>query len=377
MRGKKRVSIGRGATLYQRGRCWYLDFNSRGIRSKRSLYTSNRDAAEVVARNLIAEADSKAWDILIPRDVLFDDFFFDYKIHSEKHHALSTQQINWPVVARFREFLISSRPHGRALLLSAVRREDVEAFQSVESARGLRNTTVNIYIRALSSFFGLALERGLCRRNPASGTRALPEEPTDNPVLEPDQVRTLLEELGKPVLFLGPNQKGNGRSRERVTPLQDLCTLILNAGLRLGEASHLEWKDIDFRRRLLTVTFKEEYKPKDRDKRSIPMNRVVIEILSRRKLRYGQGRWVFPTRSGGPYHRRNLLRELKSISGRCGLGWVHFYTLRRTFASEAAMAGMPQFQLRQIMGHASIRTTEQHYIHIRASGGGMPPEIAL
>ncbi len=240
MRGKKRVSIGRGATLFQRGRCWYLDFNNRGIRSKRSLYTSNREHAEVVARELIAEAESKAWDIPIPRDVLFDDFFDDYKRDSKKHHALSTQQINWSAVARFRKFLVSSRPHGHALLLSDVRREDVEAFQSAESARGLSNTTVNIYIRALSSFFGLALKHGLCRRNPASGTQALPEEPADNPVLEPDQVRTLLEELGKPVLFLGPNKKGNGRSRERITPLQDLCTLILNSGLRLGEASYLE-----------------------------------------------------------------------------------------------------------------------------------------
>ena len=388
MAGNRRttVRIGRGATLRLRGRCWHLDYNFKCTRSKRSLFTSSLQEAEVIARDLIAEAQSRSWGVPIPREVLYIDFLSTYKEQSALYHSEGTRELQWPLLDRFGRFLVDLKGMKRPLLLSDITQEDVARFQAAEAARTrasgpkkvirkTRPATVNIYIRVLSSFFGLAVTRQLLRRNPVAGIEPLPEHPFPNRNLMPEQVRNLLDEAKKDIPLLGPGGKGNGNSRPRVTPLFEIVRLILNTGMRSGEALYLRWIDIDWERRILRVPFCEEYKPKDRDARPIGLNEVVLSDLRAIFLRRDpECPWVFPGTSAKPIERRNALRELKRVSSKVGMPWCNYKTLRRTFASEAARS-LPPFVLQGIMGHSSVQTTEKHYIHLRGMGEWVPPVI--
>jgi integrase len=383
---RKSIHIGRGATLRLRNECWYLDYNFKGTRSKRSLFTESLQEAEIIARDLIVEAQSRSWGVPIPREVLYVDFLTTYKDYSSLHHSEGTQLLQWPLLERFGRFIVELKGMKRPLLLSDITQEDVSRFQTAEAERtrgsgprkSLRKTrpaTVNIYIRVLSSFFGLAVTRQLLRRNPVAGLKPLPEQAFPNRTLMPEQIQELLGEARKDIPLLGPGGKGNGTSRPRVTPLFEIIRLILNTGMRSGETLHLRWVDIDWDRRILKVPFCEEYKPKDRDARPIGLNEVVLADLRSVFLRRDpECPWVFASPSGKPFERRNALRELKRVSAKAGIGWCNFKTLRRTFASEAARSLLP-FVLQGIMGHSSVHTTEKHYIHLRGMGDWVPPVI--
>jgi integrase len=53
----------------------------------------------------------------------------------------------------------------------------------------------------------------------------------------------------------------------------------LNTGMRLGDITALEWKDIDFKRRILRVDKKEDHHTKTYQVRTILMNDMLVEVL--------------------------------------------------------------------------------------------------
>ncbi len=379
------VHVGRGATLRLRGRCWHLDYNFKGQRSKRSLYTSSRQEAEIIARELITDSESRAWGVVIPRDVLFSDFFQDYKEYSKLHHAPKTQTLNWGAIERFQQFMTQRRRMKRPLILADVTQNDVEAFQATEAAktreigrykkiRKTRNATVNIYLRVVSAFFEMAMQKKLLRVNPAAAVKPLPKEDGGPRILDPEQVVALLSEASKQVVLHGPEGKGEFL-RPRMTPLYEFVCLLLNTGLRLGEALFLEWSDVDRKRKVLHVPFTEEYKPKDRERRAVGLNEAAFSTLGKLYLARRQDvRWVFANEEDKRFESRNILREFKRIASRAGVRWANFKTLRATFATNAAEV-MPPFKLQRILGHSSVKTTEQYYIHLRGRGDWIPPVV--
>ena len=384
MAKSKRISIDRGATLYKQGRCWYLDFCENGLRSRKSLHTAQRDQAIAIARNLIAQKTERSWDVPIPREVGYTDFIEEYKAYSKRYHAESTQKLNWPILERFKKFVVERRRLNRALRLSDVKREDVEAFQAGEASRNLRNDrkenrsvenkTINVYVEIVSVFFNLAKERGFVRANPAERVRPLPVVKNRIPkTLSPEEIQALLDESVKSIPNLGPGRKGNGTTRERRIPLHDMIRFALNTGPRLGEMLYLEWDDVDFRSCSVAFRDKPEHHLKDREERLVKTNDAVLDMLRCRKVAAGSCRWVFPSAVGGVLHRRNALRELKVIAEHVGIPWANWQVFRRTFTTTCARSGMPSFVLKEMLGHSSVRTTERYYVGVAGGSAWIPP----
>lgn len=55
--------------------------------------------------------------------------------------------------------------------------------------------------------------------------------------------------------------------------------MALNTGMRLGELTALEWKDIDFKRAIIRVDDKEGHHTKNYEPRTIPMNQQLLAVL--------------------------------------------------------------------------------------------------
>jgi integrase len=131
----------------------------------------------------------------------------------------------------------------------------------------------------------------------------------------------------------------------------------------MGEIVHLEWSDIRFEQAEIRILEKEDHHLKDRIERIVGANPLVLGMLRRRhQARKDSVTLVFPSLNGTVLDRCNVLRELKIVAKRAGLGHATFLLLRHTALTALARAGVPPFVLKQIAGHSTLRTTERYYI---------------
>lgn len=165
--------------------------------------------------------------------------------------------------------------------------------------------------------------------------------------------------------------------------------LILNTGMRIGEALALEWGDIDFKNKTLKVN-KTLTKAKERDEkgsvvgknkktfsditktesgnRIIPLNDMAISLLQQIQS-YNMRKqistdYVACTVDGGYLSERNILRTFKSVLGVVGAEDYTIHALRHTFASRLLKSGTEISVVSKLLGHADINTTYSTYIHV-------------
>lgn len=139
-----------------------------------------------------------------------------------------------------------------------------------------------------------------------------------------------------------------------------------DSGLRTGEMIALEWSDIDFRRRQITVS-RSEWNgkvtlPKGGRSRKVPMTKKLAEVLKAHK--HLRGPRVLYRDDGTSTSKQTLTTWMKAAQKRAGLresGNKHI--LRHTFCSHLAMKGATVIAIKELAGHRSLRTT-MRYMHL-------------
>jgi site-specific recombinase XerD len=126
------------------------------------------------------------------------------------------------------------------------------------------------------------------------------------------------------------------------------------AGPREEEIFNLDWEDFDFKHNTVNIVNKEGFKTKSRKNRVIPLHRRLKLILQ--PIRKKKGLCFDST------NRRRLFDRIlkKAHLKEPGVRW---HTLRRTFATQALMAGVDIFTVSKWLGHADIKTTMK-YLHL-------------
>lgn len=162
--------------------------------------------------------------------------------------------------------------------------------------------------------------------------------------------------------------------------------LAIATGLRPEEYLGLQWKDIDFtnrrlsvRRALVTVRgggfeFTEPKTPQSR--RSIPLSDSLLEMLRNHRkeiletrLRLGDAfadyDLVFPSEIGTPLLSGNLdRRHFKKILKEANLRKIRLYDLRHTMATLLLSKGVNPKIVSERLGHSSISLTLDTYSHV-------------
>lgn len=150
--------------------------------------------------------------------------------------------------------------------------------------------------------------------------------------------------------------------------------LSLYTGLRIGEICGLKWNDIDLEKSILTVrrtvqrirTSIHETKlivdtPKSRtSQRSIPIPEFLMDIL--RKLRKCDDFYIL-SGSKKIIEPRTMQRRFKTILKKAGLPSINYHSLRHMFATNCIQLGFDVKTLSEILGHASVETTLNRYVH--------------
>ena len=178
--------------------------------------------------------------------------------------------------------------------------------------------------------------------------------------------------------------------------------LILETGIRTGELIGLTWDCVDLENKTLTVSKTLELRHKQKtwragppktqtSYRTIPLtNRacdILLEILEKRKTQkmsenlnqvltytdrktgqcsslYMRDLVFINFRTGMPAKNSSYDTHLYKLCEVAGIPPFSMHTLRHTYATRAIERGVPPKVLQRLLGHSSIKTTMDTYVHV-------------
>jgi integrase len=151
-----------------------------------------------------------------------------------------------------------------------------------------------------------------------------------------------------------------GKSQETY----EMALLSLHCGLRAGEVFSLTWKDVDLDHGLVTLLDTKSGKT-----RTVSMTADVKAFLME-KDQGGKQDLIFPDRKTCGM-RKQISKSFPRAVVEAGLNEgiddrrqrVTFHTLRHTFASWLVMDGISLYEVKELLGHASLAMTER-YSHL-------------
>ena len=262
-----------------------------------------------------------------------------------------------------------------AYSIENVKMSDAKEWALRMKEKGYSFKTISNHKRSLKAAFYSAIQDDCIRKNPF-----------DFPI------NTVIEDDTEPKIPLSPNQEESllsfVKSDKVYYKYYDELIILLGTGLRISEFCGLTDRDIDFENRTINVDHQLQYSGKksyrietpktDNGIRKIPMSDRVLEALQRvmqnRKssdfMVDGYTGFLFLTRNGTPQNYINYdimfrrLVEKYNKSHEEALPTVTTpHTLRHTFCTNMANAGMNPKALQYLMGHANITMTLNYYAH--------------
>jgi integrase/recombinase XerC len=230
----------------------------------------------------------------------------------------------------------------------------VRAFSAALHGRGLTPSSRARALSALRAFFRWACRVGEAKANPAARVRAPKREKRITRHLRPGEIEALLE---------APAGDEPLARRDRA-----LLELLYASGLRVAELVSLDWEDLDLGARVLAVV------GKGGKERMVPFGQPAAAALAAWRERWeevadparadGGGQPVFVNARGSRLSDRSVRRVLdRWVAAAAGARGVHPHVLRHTFATHLLERGADLRAIQELLGHASIATT-QRYTHV-------------
>jgi integrase len=237
------------------------------------------------------------------------------------------------------------------LPLTEITVEMVDAYREELVAEDrLAPRTINKKLTNLHSIFARARKAYGISHNPAADADRQPEPNTgDLRVLDARGIEELIAAADN---------------------LQDavLYRLATSTGMRLGELRALRWSDIDWMAQSIMIrrsySYSVETAPKSGKVRSVPLTdqaAAALDDLSKRGDFTQPDDLVFISVTGHYLDDSKLRKRFHQALRRAGLPRIRLHDLRHTFGTIAAQA-FPISDVKAMMGHASIQTTEI-YVH--------------
>lgn len=265
--------------------------------------------------------------------------------------------------------------------MKAVTTNDIQkVYETV--AKDHAYSTIKKVHEALNGCFKHAFLMGDITKNPM----LVAKPPREKNIVKPTkEIQVYTDEQIK-VLVSTIQSEWKDNQFFRVAPL---FILMLNTGLRIGEALALKHSDIDLNNRVLMVNHtlsKVVVRDKDKDstsasqyiltepktktsKRKVDLNTNAVNALKEMEIRnkkkgLGYSEFVFCSEELNHFNPRSIEDTFKRICARANLPYYGLHSLRHTFVSRCFSKGIPIEIVSELVGHSSVSITRDVYLHI-------------
>ena len=210
--------------IMKRGNIWWIYYTRDGQRFQISSGTSNRREAEQIAERKKQEDNLRRHQVpnYSPR-MTFGELAvrFVANAHVRPHHT-----------DRLKVLL----PYFTDIPIGRITKATAQEYRRCrhDEKPALTDTTINRDLEVARHLLAWAVDEGLLATNPLAGMRMVRERRRRRPVLSVEEEIQLL--------------------KSAADHLRPIIITALDAGMRRGEILNQRWEDIDFPRRLLSVT---------------------------------------------------------------------------------------------------------------------------
>lgn len=267
---------------------------------------------------------------------------------------------------------------------------NVEKMLQDLAEKNYATKTIRDIYNILNAMLKYAVNARMLIHNPCAGAEV--------PITTTKEIRVLTIDEQREVL-----QFAKGRIHENA------IRVALGTGLRVGELLGLQWSDIDFKNREISInktlvyikdrntgkyTFKYQTPKTKKSIRTIPMQESVYDALRRqsiqlKEMKLAANDWetskgfenlVFVSRTGKPLYSRSVqvcldwiekaINKTRKIIAEATkteykpIPHFHCHTCRHTFATRCFEAGIDAKVVQGYLGHSSIAITLDLYTHV-------------
>ena len=335
---------------------WYVFVTSSGRRT--SKLVGNKKTANIVAEKLRARiALGQAALEQHKPSPKFSDYAATYLNEYVKNKLK-------PSTHRSYQSIIKKhlKPAFGTSTINQITRENVKTLL-IQKSGCLSGNRVKRIQSCLSSIISMAIEDGIATTNPAAGLQKYIGTRIHTDIPDPYTARELNIYLSTCL--------------EHYTTEYPFFLLLARTGMRLGEAIALQWGDIDYNGKFITIrrsiTDGITSTPKSGKYRRVPISPMLADTLKqlmtyrkKQTLKKGWGSVpdnIFISQRKTPYHPGNITRRAHNkITEKSGLRRIRIHDFRHTYATLRLSKGDPIQNVSKALGHSSIRITIDTYM---------------
>lgn len=235
--------------------------------------------------------------------------------------------------------------------LTALKPLHIQQFLNKKSADGLSNTSLRMLFAVTHKALKQAVDWQIIRVNPCDHVNRPAKKKYKASVYDQNELQALLN------ITTG-------------TPVYLPVLIAIATGMRRSEIAALQWDDIDFKDKSLTVsnTFYEGgLKLGLQPVKTQLSNRVIVLpefLLSELQNVERKGKFLICNDVGKPYNPSYLWRQFKDMIRENGLPDTRFQDLRHAHATHLIMQGVPVKTITERLGHYSTAFTQDIYGHV-------------
>lgn len=238
--------------------------------------------------------------------------------------------------ATIENFLSGVREPIRKITTEAIRKYLVE----YQTKNDCSNVTIDNIRRNISSFFTWLEEEDYILKSPMRRIHKIKAKQTVKEVITDECIEKL---------------------RDACPNLRDLAIidLLYSTGMRVGELTQLNRRDVNFEERECIVFGKG-----GKERKAYFDAKTKIHLQAYLDQRHDDNEALFVTLDA-PFDRLKISGveiRLRNLGRALGVGRIHPHKFRRTMATRAIDRGMPIEQVQKILGHSQIDTTMQYAI---------------
>lgn len=318
------------ATVYRRGKIWWVRFQWRGQEIRKSAHTTSKAEARRYLEDLLGNAARisrggsvrRTYDEAMTR--FMNEHLRDMKPSSARDYIFSIKTMS---------------PHFSGLHLDEITKGRLSDFIDARRGEGVTPARIRRNLACLSSMFTHAIDWEWADENPVAALNKtkLKENKGRERYLNDDEISAALQQLNE--------------------PFKTIAMIAVGTGMRCGEILSLHWRDIDLDTGEIIIR-----DSKTGSGRVCSMDDATVKLLSAQKPAHPT--IMFLKASGKPPSNFDVSRVWARACEKAGIKDCRFHDLRHTYASRRVKEGHDLYRIGKQLGHKAVQTTAR-YSHLQ------------